>query len=164
MGRGLDHFIWKDLQIFQVPTTLFFYRTKKVYFQWCISHIKQMLVAKVYGLHDKTINHIHRNHFGLRDKTIGHINRNHFAKIANNTYIHTHTHTTYATLISSLNEVKVKFGMLSKITPKTPTWITPNKYVYIVIVNGVGNIFRVKICDKQWCIINHKKTLVSFQT
>jgi hypothetical protein len=80
-----------------------------------------VLIAKVFGLHDKTINHIHRNHFGLRDKTIGHIDRNHSTKIPNNTYIHTYIHTIYATLINSLNEVKTKFGMPSKTTPKIPT-------------------------------------------
>jgi hypothetical protein len=80
-----------------------------------------MLVAKIFSLHDKTINHVHKNHFGLRDKTIGHIGRNQFAKIPNNTYIHTYIHTTYAMLISSLNEVQANFGMPSKIAPKIPT-------------------------------------------
>jgi hypothetical protein len=120
LGRGLDHLLWKDLRIFQVPTALFLYWTKRVYSQSCISHTRQVSVA-VSGLHDRTIDHIHRNHFGLRDKTIGHIDRNHFAKIPNITYIHTYIHTAYATLISSLNEVKAKFGMPSKTAPKIPT-------------------------------------------
>jgi hypothetical protein len=80
-----------------------------------------MSIAKVFGLHARTIDHIHRSHFGLCDKTIGHIDKNHFARIPNNTYIHTYIHTAYVTLISSLNEVKTKFGMPSNITPKIPT-------------------------------------------
>ncbi len=90
LGRGLDHLLWKDLRIFQVPTTLLLYWTKRVYSQSCISHTRQVSGAKVSGLHDRTIDHIHRNHLGLRDKTIGHIDRNHFAKIPNITYIHTY--------------------------------------------------------------------------
>jgi hypothetical protein len=75
-------------------------------------------VAKVSGPHDRTIDHIHRNHFGLRDKTIGTILPK--SPIIP-TYTHTYIHTAYATLISSLNEVKEKFGMPSKTAPKIPT-------------------------------------------